>query len=236
MNTWSNIEISSAHREFIQACADAWVLKFNTDKGFILKSGRTSPWFFHAGELMGNAKGLAMLGKIYVGALLSNFGENWKIVADSLYGPAYKWIPIASVAASEYYNTTGNNIGFAFHRKEPKDHGEGGTSFGMPLSWKKAILLDDVMTAGTALENSQKEITQDGWTLGGAIVLLDRQEVKNEGDSATALHTLSQSTGIKIVAALDYQVVRQAIREWLIGNSNIWAAMDAYFERYGAWI
>jgi orotate phosphoribosyltransferase len=94
-----------------------------------------------------------MLSRIYVDALLQNFGtDNKTIDADILYGPAYKGIPIASVAAAEYNKETGNNIGFAFHRKEVKDHGEGGTAFGMSVKDKTAILLDDVMTAGTALE------------------------------------------------------------------------------------
>jgi orotate phosphoribosyltransferase len=95
-----------------------------------------------------------MLSRIYVDALLQHFStdNNKTIDANILYGPAYKGIPIASVAAAEYNNQTGNNIGFAFHRKEVKDHGEGGTAFGMPVKDKTAILLDDVMTAGTALE------------------------------------------------------------------------------------
>ncbi len=230
----SVVEISDAQKEFIRACTDAQVLKFDPNNGFTLKSGRQSPWFFQAGELMKDAKWLAMLSKIYVDTLLQNFSTDDVINADVLYGPAYKGIPIASVAAAEYNNQTGNNIGFAFHRKEAKDHGEGGTAFGMSVKNKKAILLDDVMTAWTALEWSKKEIESDGWSLWGAIVLLDRQEVKTEGDESTALARLSEETGIKIISALNYQVVRQAIRQWLIGNDTIWTAMDEYFQKYGA--
>lgn len=235
MNVPSSIEISQAQRDFIQACSSAWVLKFDPNNWFKLKSWRQSPWFFQAWELMKDAQWLAMLGKIYVDALLKNFATDGKnIDADVLYGPAYKGIPIASTAASEYYNQTGNNIGFAFHRKEVKDHGEGGTAFWMSVKDKTAILLDDVMTAGTALTGSQEEIDKDGGKLSGAIVLLDRQEVKNEWDTVSALNRIGDESGIKIVSALNYQTVRQAIREWLIGNSEIWAAMDQYFQKYGA--
>lgn len=231
-----NVDISPAQRDFIRACSDAGVLKFNPNNGFVLKSGRLSPWFFQAWELMKDAQWLAMLGKIYVAALLENFSdkEQWVIDTDILYGPAYKGIPIASVTAQEYYNQTKKNIGFASHRKEVKYHGEGGTVFGMSVKDKTAILLDDVMTAGTALTESQEAITQDGGNLSGAIVLLDRQEVKEEGDGISALNRIRNEAGIKIVSALDYWTIRQAIREWLIGDDQVWQAMDIYFQKYGA--
>ena len=231
----SQVAISPAQKDFIRACSEAGVLKFDPNNWFKLKSWRQSPWFFQAWELMKDAKWLAMLGKVYVDALLQNFGnqESW-INADILYGPAYKWIPIASVAASEYSNQTNRNIGFAFHRKEVKDHGEGGTAFGMPVDKKTAVLLDDVMTAGTAINESRELINRDWWELIGAIVLLDRQEVKEEGDSKTALQSIWEEKWIKIVSALNYQVIRQAIREKLIGTQEVWEAMDQYFQKYGA--
>ncbi len=236
----TTVEISPAQRDFIRACSEAGVLKFYPN-GTSLKSWRISPWFFNAGELMKDAQWLSMLAKIYVDALLANFADTEKnITADVLYWPAYKWIPLAAVAAAEYHNQTGKNIGFASHRKEPKDHGEGWTDFWTKMKKNSAILLDDVMTAGTAIKDSRNLMEKDESKIVGAVVILDRQETEKWkediqwAERISALNSISREYGIKIVAALDYRTVRQAVEEWLIGTPEIWAAMDTYFERYGA--
>ena len=207
--------LSSIKSEFITYCVQNNVLKFATETPFVLKSGRESPWFFNAGNLMQHGEWLARLATIYTDALLTHFRDaDGNIDADILYGPAYKGIPLAAVVAQEYYRRTGKSIGFSSHRKEIKDHGEWGNGFGMSVSGKSCILLDDVITAGTAFRKSVEDIEKDGGTVWWLLVLLDN--------------------GIKIVSTLTYTDIRSGIECWLIGDREIAISMDSYHEKY--WI
>jgi orotate phosphoribosyltransferase len=173
--------------------------------------------------------------------LLLNFPDgDGGIAADILYGPAYKGIPLAAVVAAEYYTRTGKNIGFSSHRKEVKDHGEGGNGFGMKVIGKTCILLDDVITAGTAFRKSVDDIEKDGGAVAGLVVLLDRQEVTGDATPPapgtvriSAIMQAEHDNGVKIVSSLSRTTVREAIDAGIIGDSSIATAMDTYHTLYG---
>ena len=153
-------------KDFISYALDCGVLKFGE---FQLKSGRTSPYFFNTG-LFNTGAQLGKLGHFYAQALLQ---ANIKV--DILYGPAYKGIPLVSAASIAYAQITGDDIPFAFNRKEAKDHGEGGSLVGAPLIGN-VIILDDVITAGTSVRESVEIINQAHATPAGVLIALDRQE------------------------------------------------------------
>jgi orotate phosphoribosyltransferase len=153
-------------RDFIDFALETGVLRFGE---FTLKSGRISPYFFNAG-LFNSGSSLARLGRFYAQAIV-----NSGIEFDLLYGPAYKGIPLAAVTAAALFDQHGIDIPYAFNRKEAKDHGEGGTIVGHPLQGKIAII-DDVITAGTAIRESMQLITNQGATPTAVFIALDRQE------------------------------------------------------------
>lgn len=150
---------------FIKLALDCNVLKFGE---FTLKSGRLSPYFFNAGLFyQGNA--LRQLGRFYAQTLLENNAE-----FDHLFGPAYKGLPLATTTAVAL-SELGKEITVTFNRKEVKNHGEGGQLIGAPLTGK-TLIIDDVITAGTAFRESQTLITQNGGKLTAVIIALDRCE------------------------------------------------------------
>ena len=153
-------------KEFIEFALEKQVLKFGE---FTLKSGRTSPYFFNAG-LFNTGRDLARLGRFYAAAL-----DDSKIPYDVLFGPAYKGIPIATttaVALADHYDI---DMPYCFNRKEKKTHGEGGSLVGSELKGR-IMLVDDVITAGTAIRESMEIILANGASLSGVLIALDRQE------------------------------------------------------------
>ncbi|OUS28163.1 orotate phosphoribosyltransferase [Thalassotalea sp. 42_200_T64] len=153
-------------REFIEFALEKQVLRFGQ---FTLKSGRTSPYFFNAG-LFNTGRDLARLGRFYAAALAES-----GIDFDLLFGPAYKGIPIATttaVALADHYDM---DMPYCFNRKEAKTHGEGGSLVGAALEGK-VMLVDDVITAGTAIRESMEIIKAHGAELSGVLIALDRQE------------------------------------------------------------
>ena len=161
-------------KDFISYALDCGVLKFGE---FLLKSGRTSPYFFNTG-LFNTGAQLGKLGHFYARALLQS-----GIKPDILYGPAYKGIPLVSATSIAYAQITGEDIPFAFNRKEVKDHGEGGSLVGAPLQGK-VVILDDVITAGTSVRESVDIIRNAGATPAGVLIALDRQEKGQNNSSA----------------------------------------------------
>ncbi len=161
----------SIAREFIQFSIDLDVLKFGD---FTLKSGRQSPYFFNAG-LFNTASSLKMLGEFYADVIIAK-----KIQFDVLFGPAYKGIPLATATAVALANK-GVDIAVCFDRKEAKSHGEKGQLIGSDLQGKRVLIIDDVITQGTAFRHSQSIITEHGGQLTGLVIALDRME-KNAQD------------------------------------------------------
>ncbi|WP_042861542.1 orotate phosphoribosyltransferase [Dickeya sp. NCPPB 3274] len=153
-------------RQFIEFALSKQVLKFGE---FTLKSGRISPYFFNAG-LFNTGRDLALLGRFYAEALVDAAVE-----FDVLFGPAYKGIPIATTTAVALAEHHDRDVPYCFNRKEAKDHGEGGNLVGSPLKGR-IMLVDDVITAGTAIRESMEIIAAQGATLAGVLIALDRQE------------------------------------------------------------
>lgn len=153
-------------RAFIESALAHQVLKFGE---FTLKSGRQSPYFFNAG-LFNTGRALAQLGRCYAEAIVHS-----DVQFDVLFGPAYKGIPIASATAVALADQHDRNVPWCFNRKEAKDHGEGGSLVGAPLQGQ-VLIVDDVITAGTAIREVMTIIDHSPATLGGVVVALDRQE------------------------------------------------------------
>ncbi|KJY94037.1 orotate phosphoribosyltransferase [Pseudoalteromonas piscicida] len=158
--------MKSYQKEFIEFALEKQVLKFGE---FTLKSGRTSPYFFNAG-LFNTGRDLARLGRFYASAL-----EDAGIEFDVLFGPAYKGIPIATTTAVALADHHNKDVPYCFNRKEKKEHGEGGNLVGSALEGR-IMLVDDVITAGTAIRESMEIIASNGADLAGVLIALDRQE------------------------------------------------------------
>ena len=175
-------------RNFIQFAIKQNVLKFGT---YTLKSGRTSPYFFNAG-LFNDGEALSKLGQYYAAAL-----EDSNIDYDILFGPAYKGIPLVSATAVALANQFNKNKPYAFNRKEAKDHGEGGSIVGSPLQGK-VLIVDDVITAGTAIREVIDIIKQAGAEPAGVLLALNRQERGKE--MLSAIQEVERDFGIPVVS------------------------------------
>ena len=177
-------------KEFIEFALEKQVLKFGE---FTLKSGRTSPYFFNAG-LFNTGRDLARLGRFYAAAL-----EDAGIDYDVLFGPAYKGIPIATTTAVALADHHDKDVPYCFNRKEKKAHGEGGTLVGSELKGK-IMLVDDVITAGTAIRESMEIIADNGADLSGVLIALDRQE-KGKAE-LSAIQEVERDFGTKVISIL----------------------------------
>ena len=177
-------------REFIEFALARQVLRFGE---FTLKSGRTSPYFFNAG-LFNTGKDLARLGRFYAAALMDS-----GIEFDLLFGPAYKGIPIATTTAVALCDHHDVDIPYCFNRKEAKTHGEGGSLVGSELKGK-VMLVDDVITAGTAIRESMEIINAHNAQLAGVLIALDRQE-KGKGE-LSAIQEVERDFGCQIVSII----------------------------------
>lgn len=188
-------------RDFIEFALAHDVLKFGD---FTLKSGRRSPYFFNLGAVDTGA-GLAALGRFYADAIVGSGLE-----ADVLMGPAYKGIPIAAATAVQLCEHHDIDMPWCFNRKEPKDHGEGGLIVGAPLSGR-VLLVDDVITAGTAISEAADIIASAGAELAGIVVAIDRQERGAEG--LPALAQVGIDTGASVSAIVTLADVVDYLRE-----------------------
>ncbi|WP_320151648.1 orotate phosphoribosyltransferase [uncultured Tolumonas sp.] len=177
-------------REFIEFALEKQVLKFGE---FTLKSGRKSPYFFNAG-LFNSGRDLAKLGRYYAAALVDS-----AINYDVLFGPAYKGIPIASATAVQLAELHDQDVPWCFNRKEAKDHGEGGNLVGSPLKGR-IMLVDDVITAGTAIRESMDLIHANGAELAGVLIALDRQE-KGKGE-LSAIQEVQRDYNAPVIAII----------------------------------
>ena len=175
---------------FLQLALRAQALRFGE---FTLKSGRLSPYFFNAGRFDSGAA-LAELATCYADAV-----DAAGIEFDLLFGPAYKGIPLATALACEYARR-GRDLPLAFNRKEAKTHGEGGTLIGAPLNGKKVLIVDDVITAGTAIREALAIIAEGGGTPAGIVIALDRQERVREDAAQSAAQAVTAEHGIPVVA------------------------------------
>ncbi len=207
-------------RDFIEFAMAKEVLKFGE---FTLKSGRKSPYFFNAG-LFNSGRDLARLGRFYAAALV-DAGTQY----DVLFGPAYKGIPIASATAVQLAEVHDQDVPYCFNRKEAKTHGEGGNLVGSPLAGR-IMLVDDVITAGTAIRESMDIIQANGAELAGVLIALDRQE-KGKGE-LSAIQEVERDYNAEVTAIItlgdliDYLSEQPDMAEHL-------ERVRAYREQYG---
>lgn len=181
----------SDHRHrFLQLALHKQALGFGE---FTLKSGRSSPYFFNAGRF-DSGTALAALAACYADAV-----DAAGIGFDLLFGPAYKGIPLATALACEYARR-GRDLPLAFDRKEAKDHGEGGRLIGAPLSGRRVLVVDDVITAGTAIRSALELIRAGGGMPAGIVIALDRQERVAEGDQRSAALVVAADHRIPVIA------------------------------------
>ncbi len=206
--------------EFIELCLRVGVLKFGS---FKLKSGRESPYFFNAG-LFQTGEAIAAVGRAYAAAIAAS-----GLAFDMLFGPAYKGIPLATAAAAALADHHGVSVPFAFNRKAAKDHGEGGIIIGGPLRGR-VLIVDDVITAGTAIRESIEIIRVAQALPAGVLLALDRQE-RGATSAQSAVQEVGAQFGIPVVAIL---TLADLIRHMQArGAGSELSGMLAYRDRYG---
>ena len=206
--------------EFIDFAINAGVLRFGD---FTLKSGRTSPYFFNAG-LFNTGEHLARLGRFYAQAITDS-----KTGFDVLFGPAYKGIPLAaatSIALADHHQL---NVPWCFNRKEAKDHGEGGNLVGAGLNGR-VLIIDDVITAGTAIREAVEIIQNAGATTGGVVIALDRQE-RGQG-TTSAIQEVEDSLKIRVTSIIKLEHLLEYLQD-RPGHEQDVAKIQAYREQYG---
>ncbi|WP_260294081.1 orotate phosphoribosyltransferase [Sedimenticola hydrogenitrophicus] len=212
--------MQSYQKDFLDFALDVGVLRFGR---FTLKSGRVSPYFFNAG-LFNSGSSLARLGKFYAQAIVDS-----GIPFDVLYGPAYKGIPLAAVTAAALYDQHGIDIPYAFNRKEAKDHGEGGSIVGHPLEGR-ILIIDDVITAGTAIRESMEVISAQGATPAGVVIALDRQE-RGTGERS-AIQEVEADYRMPVAAIVRLEHLVQYLAEKADAGESL-QQIRAYREQYG---
>lgn len=207
-------------KEFIDFAIQCNVLRFGE---FTLKSGRTSPYFFNAG-LFNTGAMLAKLGRFYAQAISDS-----KLEFDVLFGPAYKGIPLAATTAVAMADHHSLDIPYAFNRKEAKTHGEGGSIVGSELNGR-ILIIDDVITAGTAIRESMDIIAAHGATPAGVVIALDRQE-KGLAEKS-AIQEVEEEYQIPVLSIIKLEQLIQYLGE-TDNNKQHLASVQAYRDQYG---
>lgn len=212
-------------REFIEFAIEQGVLKFGE---FTLKSGRISPYFFNAG-LFRTGSALARLGRFYASAI-----EASGLAYDVLFGPAYKGIPLASTTAVALADHHSRDLPFAFNRKEAKSHGEGGNIVGAELAGR-ILIVDDVITAGTAIGEAVALIEAAGAQATGVVIALDRQERgQADGESRSAIQEVEARYAMPVISIVTLDLVLEYLEEHAGTAMQPHAeAIRAYRVRYG---
>jgi len=207
-------------RNFIRFAIERGVLRFGE---FTLKSGRISPYFFNAG-LFHSGSALAELGRCYADALVAA-----QLPFDVLFGPAYKGIPLAAATAVALAEHHGQDTPWCFNRKEAKDHGEGGLLVGAPLTGR-ALIIDDVITAGTAIREVMQIIQAQGASAAGVLIALNRQE-RGRGE-LSAIQEVERDYGIPVLSIVALDQVLEYLAEDAELKRHLPAVQD-YRAQYG---
>ena len=206
-------------KDFVDFTLETGVLKFGE---FTLKSGRISPYFFNAG-LFNTGSHLSQLGNFYAQAI-----EASNLQFDVLFGPAYKGIPLAAATAIALNDNFNRNVPYSFNRKEAKDHGEGGSIVGHPLEGD-ILIIDDVITAGTAIREAQDIINANDASTKGVIVALDRQE-KGKGE-LSAIQEVEQIFGIRVLSIINLSHIIDYLKA--SKNEDVVSRIESYRSQYG---
>ena len=209
-------------KAFIEFVIRHEILRFGS---FTLKSGRTSPYFFNAG-LFNTGEALSFIGNSYAAAIAQS-GVDY----DLLFGPAYKGIPLVSVTAAALAQQHGINKPYCFNRKEAKDHGEGGLTVGAPLQGR-VLIVDDVITAGTAIREVMELLQRTGATPAGIVVALDRQE-RGTG-KLSAIQEIREQYGIPVISIIALeQIIAYLSRQDNPALAGHLADVQRYREEFG---
>jgi orotate phosphoribosyltransferase len=213
------------HRaRFLELALRAEALRFGE---FTLKSGRQSPYFFNAGRF-DSGTALAGLAACYADAV-----DAHGLAFDLLFGPAYKGIPLATALACEYARR-GRDLPVAFNRKEAKTHGEGGNLIGAPLEGRRVLIVDDVITAGTAIREALGLIAQASGEVAGIVIALDRQEAVDPAKTRrSAAQTVAADHGLPVIAV----ATLADLLDFAGGNAELAAQRErllAYRQAYGS--
>ncbi len=217
--SWSN-NMRAYKREFLELSLELGVLRLGE---FTLKSGRNSPYFFDAG-LFSTGYAAAKLGRYYASAIADSDLE-----FDMLFGPAYKGIPLVALAASALAEHHDLDVPYAFNRKEAKGHGEGGSIVGATLAGK-VLIVDDVITAGTAVREAQQIITSAGADIAGLVISLDRQEIGR--DSRSAVQEVEQTLRIPVISIVQLEDLVDLLEESTEYSEFLKPILD-YRSKYG---
>ena len=213
--------LTEKKKEFIEFMMESDVLRFGD---FVTKSGRNTPYFVNTGNFR-TGKQIATLGKFYAALIKENCGDNF----DCMFGPAYKGIPLATAAAGALYNEYKIDKPYFFNRKEEKDHGEGGNLVGSALQGR-VMLVDDVITAGTAIRESMEIIQANGATLAGVLISLDRQE-RGRGE-ISAIQEVERDYNCKVISIITLKDLIAYLEEKPEMAEHL-AAVKAYREEFG---
>lgn len=212
--------MKSYQKSFIELAIAQNVLAFGE---FTLKSGRTSPYFFNAGRFYSGAA-LAELGRCYAAAIVASGVE-----FDVLFGPAYKGISLAALTSASLADDHGIDVHYAYNRKEKKTHGEGGSLVGAPIQGK-VLIIDDVITAGTAIREAIQLIDDAGAEVAGVAIGLDRQE-KGQ-DQRSAIQQLEQDHGFPVVSIVKLADILAYLEGQGVHDESV-AKIKHYREQYG---
>ena len=207
--------------EFIELAREREALKFGT---FTLKSGRNSPYFFNAGAFDTGAA-LARLGRCYADAIVAS-----EVEFDVLFGPAYKGIPLAASVAIALADVHGRDVPWAYNRKEAKDHGEGGLLVGAPLTGR-VLVVDDVITAGTAVREALALIDAEGGRCAGVAIGLDRME-RGQGE-LSAIQEIETEYGLQVISIVNLVNLIEYLQAGAKNDVPALAAMLEYRSQYG---
>lgn len=207
-------------REFIRFAIERGVLRFGE---FTLKSGRTSPYFFNAG-LFNSGSALAQLGRFYASAVIES-GLDF----DVIFGPAYKGIPLGAATAIALAEQHQRDLPWCFNRKEAKDHGEGGTLVGATLTGR-VLIVDDVITAGTAIREVMQIIRAQNAEAAGVLIALNRQE-RGQGE-LSAIQEVERDYRMPVISIVSLEQVLEYLADDVQLKQHL-PAVQAYREQYG---
>lgn len=221
--------------DFISAALDGRCLRLGE---FTLKSGRISPYFFNAGDFY-RADLLSALAFAYAHTIHESFGASsssaGELPFDVIFGPAYKGIPLATATtfALSQVDARYKKLEYSFDRKEAKDHGEGGSIVGAPLKGRRVLIIDDVVSAGTAKREAVAKIQAEGGSVVGIVVALDRQETLPDSQGS-AIGLLRSEFGIPIVAVLKLDDIFRGLKQSGVATEDDLKRIEEYRAKYGA--